>query len=177
MILERYVERPRHIEVQVLADAHGNAVHLGERECTLQRRHQKVIEEAPSPVVTRELRERLGNAALRLVRAAQYQGAGTAEFLLDRDGNFFFLEVNARLQVEHPVTELVTGRDLVADQLRIAAGEPLGFAQSDVRFDGHAIEARLYAEDPYAGFLPAAGEVPGRAMAGDRWHPRGCRRW
>ena len=159
MILERYVERPRHIEVQVLADAHGNAVHLGERECTLQRRHQKVIEEAPSPVVNRDLRERLGNAALRLVRAAQYQGAGTAEFLLDRDGNFFFLEVNARLQVEHPVTELVTGRDLVADQLRIAAGEPLGFEQSDVRFDGHAIEARLYAEDPYAGFLPAAGEV------------------
>jgi len=159
MIIERYVERPRHIEVQVIADAHGNAVHLGERECTLQRRHQKVIEEAPSPVVNAALRERLGNAALRLIRAAQYVGAGTAEFLLDRDGDFFFLEVNARLQVEHPVTELVTGRDLVADQLRIAGGGELGAAQSDIRFDGHAIEARLYAEDPYAGFLPATGEV------------------
>jgi acetyl-CoA/propionyl-CoA carboxylase biotin carboxyl carrier protein len=159
MILERYVEQPRHIEVQILADMHGNAVHLGERECTLQRRHQKVIEEAPSPVVNAALRDRLGNAALRLVRAAQYVGAGTAEFLLDRNGDFYFLEVNARLQVEHPVTELVTGRDLVADQLRIAAGGELGFAQADVRFDGHAIEARLYAEDPYAGFLPATGEV------------------
>jgi acetyl-CoA/propionyl-CoA carboxylase biotin carboxyl carrier protein len=159
MILERYVEQPRHIEVQILADSHGNAAHLGERECTLQRRHQKVIEEQPSPVVNAALRERLGNAALKLIRAAQYVGAGTAEFLLDRDGNFYFLEVNARLQVEHPVTELVTGRDLVADQLRIASGGALGFSQPDVRFDGHAIEARLYAEDPYAGFLPATGEV------------------
>ena len=164
MILERYVEQPRHIEVQILADAHGNSVHLGERECTLQRRHQKVIEEQPSPVVDAALRERLGNAALKLVRAAQYVGAGTAEFLLDRDGSFYFLEVNARLQVEHPVTELVTSRDLVADQLGIASGGELGFTQSDVRFDGHAIEARLYAEDPYAGFLPATGEI-----AAARW--------
>ena len=159
LILERYLSRPRHVEVQFLADTHGNAVHLGERECSLQRRHQKVIEEAPSPAVGPDLRERLGEATLKLARAADYVGAGTAEFLLDEDGGFFFLEVNARLQVEHPVTELVTGRDLVADQLAIAAGEPLGFAQFDVRFDGHAIEARLYAEDPSAGFLPAAGEI------------------
>ena len=159
LILERYLARPRHIEVQFLADSQGNAIHLGERECSLQRRHQKVIEEAPSPAVNAALRERLGNAALTLARAAGYVGAGTAEFLLEDDGSFYFLEVNARLQVEHPVTELVTGRDLVADQLSIAAGEPLTVAQSDLRFDGHAIEARLYAEDPSAGFLPATGEV------------------
>ena len=159
LILERYLARPRHIEVQILADTHGNAIHLGERECTLQRRHQKVIEEAPSPAVDAPLRARLGEAALTLVRESGYVGAGTVEFLLDEDGTFFFLEVNARLQVEHPVTELVTGRDLVADQITIASGEPLNVRQQDIRFDGHAIEARLYAEDPNAGFLPATGEV------------------
>ena len=159
LILERYLERPRHVEVQILADGYGNAVHLGERECSLQRRHQKVIEESPSPAVDSGLRKRLGAAALQLTAAAGYVGAGTAEFLLDSNGAFFFLEVNARLQVEHPVTELLTGRDLVADQLAIASGEPLSFLQDDVQFDGHAVEARLYAEDPYADFLPATGEV------------------
>jgi excisionase family DNA binding protein len=159
LILERYLRRPRHVEVQFLADALGNAVHLGERECSLQRRHQKVIEESPSPAVTPALREKLGTAALTLARTAGYVGAGTAEFLLAPDGEFFFLEVNARLQVEHPVTELVTGRDLVADQLSIAAGEPLAFDQEGVSLTGHAIEARLYAEDADAGFLPATGEV------------------
>ncbi len=159
LILERYLERPRHVEVQLLLDAHGEGVHLGERDCSLQRRHQKVIEEAPSPAVDAALRERLGDAALRLALAAGYVGAGTAEFLLDDRGDFFFLEVNARLQVEHPVTELVTGRDLVADQLRLAAGEPLGFARADVTLSGHAIEARIYAEDPWADFLPATGQI------------------
>jgi acetyl-CoA/propionyl-CoA carboxylase biotin carboxyl carrier protein len=159
VILERYLARPRHVEVQLLADAFGNVVHLGERECSLQRRHQKVIEEAPSPVVDAALRRRLGDAAISLAAAAGYVGAGTAEFLLDESGGFFFLEVNARLQVEHPVTELVTGRDLVADQLAVAAGERLAITASSERFDGHAIEARLYAEDPYVGFLPATGDV------------------
>jgi len=159
LILERYLERPRHVEVQLLADTHGNAVHLGERECSLQRRHQKVIEEAPSPAVNAKLRKKLGDAALRLAREAGYTGAGTAEFLLAPDGDFYFLELNARLQVEHPVTELVTGRDLVADQLAIADGRPLGFSQADIRLDGHAVEARLYAEDARCDFLPATGYI------------------
>ena len=159
LVLERYLARPRHVEVQILADAHGNAVHLGERECSLQRRHQKVIEESPSPAVDAALRERLGSAALRLARAAGYRGAGTAEFLLDERGDFYFLELNARLQVEHPVTELVTGRDIVAAQLAIAAGAALDFGQPDMTFTGHAVEARLYAEDPDNDFLPATGEV------------------
>ncbi|MEO7118588.1 MAG: biotin carboxylase N-terminal domain-containing protein [Candidatus Limnocylindrales bacterium] len=159
LILERFISHPRHVEVQFLRDVYGGAVHLGERDCSLQRRHQKVIEESPSPAVDARLRSALGDAALRLAAAAGYVNAGTAEFLLDDDGHAFFLEVNARLQVEHPVTEIVTGRDLVADQLRIAAGEPLGFEQSDVTWRGHAAEARLYAEDPWAGFLPATGPV------------------
>jgi excisionase family DNA binding protein len=159
LILEHLVEEPRHVEVQFLADAHGNAVHLGERDCSLQRRHQKVVEEAPSPAVDADLRARLGDAALKLVRAAGYVGAGTAEFLIDQDSAFSFLEVNARLQVEHPVTEAVTGRDLVADQLRIAAGDELGFAQQDVEWHGHAMEARIYAEDPWSDFLPTVGSL------------------
>jgi acetyl-CoA/propionyl-CoA carboxylase biotin carboxyl carrier protein len=159
LILERLVERPRHVEVQVLFDEHGHGVHLGERDCSAQRRNQKIVEEAPAPSVGRELRERIGAAALRVAAAAGYVGAGTVEFLVAEDGSFFFLEMNTRLQVEHPVTEAVTGRDLVADQLRIAVGDPLGLRQEQVRLRGHSIEARLYAEDPEHGFLPATGRV------------------
>jgi len=159
LILERYLARPRHIEVQLLGDELGNVIHLGERECSLQRRHQKVMEEAPSPVVDEALRARLGEAALSLARAAGYSNAGTAEFLLAPDGSFYFLELNARLQVEHPVTEMVTGLDLVALQLAVASGQSLPMAQGDVRLSGHAVEARLYAEDAEHDFVPATGEV------------------
>ena len=159
LYVEKFLERVRHVEVQFLADANGNIVALGERECSIQRRHQKLIEESPSPAVDAPLRERLCAATVEVARAAGYRNAGTAEFLLDESGNFYFLEINARLQVEHPVTELVTGIDLVAEQLRIAAGERLSFGQEDVELRGWAIECRIAAEDPFRDFLPSLGRV------------------
>ena len=160
VFLERYVARSRHIEIQILGDQQGNIVHLGERECSIQRRHQKIIEESPSPRIDSTMRAAMGEAALRLARALGYQSAGTVEFLVDDEtGEFFFLEINARLQVEHPVTECVTGIDLVRAQLRIANGQPLEFSQDEIRFEGAAIEARLYAENPAGGFLPATGRL------------------
>jgi geranyl-CoA carboxylase alpha subunit len=159
LMLERLIDHGRHIEIQVFADQHGAAVHLGERDCTAQRRRQKVLEEAPSPIVTPALRATMGADAVAAALAVGYQGAGTVEFIVDAQGQHYFLEMNTRLQVEHPVTELITGLDLVEWQLRVAAGEPLPLAQADIRFTGHAIEARLYAEDPYAGFAPQTGQV------------------
>ncbi len=159
LIIEKAVIAPRHVEIQIFADAHGHVIHLGERDCSVQRRHQKVVEEAPGPAMTPMLRADMGAAAVEAARAIGYRGAGTVEFLLDAQSNFYFLEMNTRLQVEHPVTEMITGLDLVAMQFRVADGQPLGIAQDDVRLSGHAIEVRLYAEDPANGFLPATGRV------------------
>lgn len=166
MYIEKYIEKPRHIEIQVLADQHGNTIHLFERECSIQRRHQKVIEESPSVFVTDEIRERMGGVAVSAAKAVHYEGAGTVEFLMDKDKNFYFLEMNTRLQVEHPVTEMVTGIDIVKEQIRIAAGEKLRFAQEELKQVGHSIECRIYAEDPDKNFFPCPGmletvRVPG----------------
>jgi len=157
--LEKLVEGARHIEIQILADTHGNVIYLGERECSLQRRHQKLLEEAPSAFVDEELRRKMGEVAVKAAKAVNYVNAGTIEFLVDKDKNFFFLEMNTRLQVEHPVTEMVTGVDIVAEQIRIARGRQLSYTQEDIHFNGHAIECRINAEDPYNGFLPSTGRI------------------
>ncbi|MCR9286036.1 MAG: acetyl-CoA carboxylase biotin carboxylase subunit [Bacteroidetes bacterium] len=159
VFIEKYVTSPRHIEIQVLADTHGNIVHLFERECSVQRRHQKVVEEAPSSVLTPEIRKAMGDAAVKVAKACDYVGAGTVEFLLDADKNFYFLEMNTRLQVEHPVTEMITGIDLVEQQIKVARGEKLAFSQNDLAINGHAVEVRVYAEDPLNNFLPSIGNL------------------
>jgi len=158
VLVERYVTRPRHIEIQVFADAHGNAVYLFERDCSVQRRHQKLLEESPAPALPPDTRTGLYKAALAVANAVNYVSAGTVEFLVDREGNFFFIEMNTRIQVEHPVTEMVTGMDIVREQIRIATGEPLGYKQSAVRFAGHSIECRINAEDPEH-FVPSPGRI------------------
>ena len=160
--LERCILRPRHVEIQVFGDSHGKVVHLGERECSIQRRHQKLLEEAPSPALTPELRAEMGNAAVLAAKAIDYVGAGTVEFLLDQDGSFYFMEMNTRIQVEHPVTEVTTGFDLVKEQIRVAAGEPLSFPMNgsgEFRHRGHAIEFRINAEDPDRNFAPGPGTI------------------
>ncbi|HHY46464.1 MAG TPA: acetyl-CoA carboxylase biotin carboxylase subunit [Firmicutes bacterium] len=159
LYVEKFIEHPRHVEVQVVADEKGNCIYLGERDCSLQRKHQKITEEAPSPVVSSQLREKMGRAAVKGAMAAGYTNVGTMEFLLDRAGNFYFMEMNTRIQVEHPVTEMITGVDLVKEQILIAAGEPLSLKQEDVYLRGHAIECRICAEDPYRGFMPSPGTI------------------
>ena len=157
--IEKLIEKPRHVEIQILAYSYGSVIHLGERDCSLQRRHQKLVEESPSPAVDDALRARMGESAVNLARASEYRGAGTVEFLLDREGNYYFIEMNTRIQVEHPVTEMVTGVDLVQEQIRIASGEPLRYQQEDIKIKGHAMECRINAEDPSRGFAPSPGKI------------------
>ena len=166
LYLEKFVEEPRHIEIQVFADEHGSAVYLGERDCSIQRRHQKLIEEGPSPFLTSEMREQMGEAALKGMKAVNYHNAGTMEFLVDSDGNFFFMEMNTRIQVEHSVTELIVGLDLVKEQIAVASGAPLSFAQDDIQISGHALECRINAEDSENGFIPCPGKLVGVHLPG-----------
>lgn len=168
MYLERFLEHPRHIEFQILADGQGHVVHLGERDCSIQRNHQKIIEESPSPALSPNLRKRMGEAAVKAARAAGYVNAGTIEFLLDKDGHFYFMEMNTRIQVEHPVTEFVTGLDLVKEQIRIAAGMPLSYTQEEVRLQGHAIECRINAENPQENFRPSPGTITDLYLPGGK---------
>jgi acetyl-CoA carboxylase, biotin carboxylase subunit len=161
LYMEKFVDRPRHIEFQILGDSHGNVIHLGERDCSIQRRHQKLLEEAPSPVLSAELRQKMGDAAIKAAKSINYMGAGTVEFLLSQTGEFYFMEMNTRIQVEHPVTEMITGLDLVSEQIRIAMGEKLKLSQDQVRLNGHAIECRINAEDPDHNFRPSPGRISG----------------
>jgi acetyl-CoA carboxylase biotin carboxylase subunit len=166
LILEKFVEKPRHVEIQVLADKHGRCIHLGERDCSLQRRYQKIVEESPSPAVQPKLRQEMGRAAVRVAKAVNYSGAGTVEFLLGQDGHFYFMEMNTRIQVEHPVTEQVTGVDLLQEQIRMAAGEELRMTQKDVKIQGHSIECRINTEDPAHGFRPCSGTIQALHLPG-----------
>jgi len=161
LYMEKFIKKPRHVEIQILADRSGNVVHLGERDCSVQRRHQKLLEESPSPAINTELRKKMGNAAISAAKSIGYEGAGTVEFLVDYDDNFYFMEMNTRIQVEHPVTEMVTGVDLIAEQIKIASGENLGFNQEDIHLNGHAIECRINAEDPSHNFRPSPGKITG----------------
>ena len=161
LYMEKFIKKPRHVEIQILADRSGNVVHLGERDCSVQRRHQKLLEESPSPAINHSLREKMGNAAIAAAKSISYEGAGTVEFLVDDDNNFYFMEMNTRIQVEHPVTEMVTGVDLIAEQIKIAGGENLEFTQDDIQLNGHAIECRINAEDPSHNFRPSPGKITG----------------
>lgn len=161
LYMEKFIKKPRHVEIQILADRSGNVVHLGERDCSVQRRHQKLLEESPSPAINHSLRKRMGNAAIAAAKSISYEGAGTVEFLVDDDNNFYFMEMNTRIQVEHPVTEMVTGVDLIAEQIKIAGGDNLGFTQDDIQLNGHAIECRINAEDPSHNFRPSPGKITG----------------
>lgn len=166
MYVEKYIKNPKHIEVQILGDSHGNVVHLGERDCSIQRNHQKMIEESPSPAISSEIRQKLGEIAVRAAKAVNYENAGTIEFLMDENFNFYFIEMNTRIQVEHPVTEMVTGIDLIKEQIKIAYGEKLSFTQDDIEIKGHAIECRINAENPANNFLPCPGKITSLNLPG-----------